>query len=42
MISIATTLEANEYEDAENPNNDACKVLPMLLAELQSLSKKHL
>jgi len=28
MISIAT-LEANEYEGAENPNTDDCKVLPM-------------
>jgi hypothetical protein len=42
MISLANTLEANEYEDAENPNTDDCKVLPMLLAELQSLSTKHL
>ena len=40
MISIAI-LETNEYEDAENPNTDDRKVLPMLhshgvLAELQS------
>jgi hypothetical protein len=47
MISIATTLEANEYEEAENPNTDDCKVLPMsqshgVLAELWSLSTKHL
>jgi len=46
MISTATTLEANEYEDAENPNTDECRVLPMshshgVLAELQ-LSTKHL
>jgi hypothetical protein len=39
MISIATTLEANEYEDAENPNTDDCKVLPKLLAELVIIYK---
>lgn len=47
MISIATTLEANKYEDAKNPNTDDCKVLPMsqshaVLAELQLLPTKHL
>jgi hypothetical protein len=47
MISIAITIKTNAYKDAENPNTDDCKVLPMqqshgVLAELQVLSTEHL
>jgi hypothetical protein len=28
MISMATTLQTNDHEEADNPNTDKCKAIP--------------